>query len=581
MELFNGGSLRSYLKNKEINPLDAQTILYSFTNCLAELHYIGFVHCNLHSGNVLIRPSFGPLPAVISDLALSRSINSSVDQKNGSYGVIPFMAPELFQGGQHSKATDVYAVGIIMWELWTGEQPFSEYDHDRLLCCKIVQGLRPPVDKGIPDFWAKLMQRCWDGDPAKRPSAGEIDYEVLFGWKDFHDVGLAPEIQAQADAARQYRANHPQPTKEKHQGAIYTSRFIPCITTSTVSLSIQSENEKAKELAAGPSRCDPFAELEMKNKVLRDQNAELEKQLHEAQKAAESVKAALGDTINVGWSDNDKNYSVQLGKDINKLKNALKEFTQLKGRRITLDQQGVNTLLQKYDCRVDPTTKLIISSTLQRYIIEEVLRYTNSYFNKCIEDLDGKSNKELEQYTKADLNYFLEGTILNITSSLKRYIKEFAERRKGEDGLTRMTGVKIRQQVYAVLGSRGFAAADHPFLVKLVKYILSELEKCRQIKDESRKKDIEELAPSTILEIVRIFYFRFQTQIPVVEYHFFESGTKFDPATMECAQDDDGEDEAQVVEICFFPLVGVNILDKEKRQIFNKARVQLRPGFSS
>ena len=50
---------------------------------------------------------------------------------------------------------------------------------------------------------------------------------------------------------------------------------------------------------------------------------------------------------------------------------------------------------------------------------------------------------------------------------------------------------------------------------------------------------------------------------------------------MECAQDDDGEDEAQVVEICFFPLVGVNILDKEKRQIFNKARVQLRPGFSS
>lgn len=145
------------------------------------------------------------------------------------------MAPELFQGGQHSKATDIYVVGIIMWELWTGEQPFIEYDHDGLLCYKIVPGLRPLVDKGIPDFWAKLMQRCWDEDPAKRPSAGEIAHEALFGWKDLHDVRLRLEIQAQADAARQYRANHTQPIKEKHRGAIYTSRFIPCITTSTMS----------------------------------------------------------------------------------------------------------------------------------------------------------------------------------------------------------------------------------------------------------------------------------------------------------------------------------------------------------
>ena len=114
--------------------------------------------------------------------------------------------------------------------------------------------------------------------------------------------------------------------------------------------------------------------------------------------------------------------------------------------------------------------------------------------------------------------------------------------------------------------------------VNVVSHVLNDFEKCRQFMDESKKKDIEELAPSIILEIIRIFYFRLRTHVPVVEYHFFKSGDRFDSATMECALDDDGEDEKQVVEICSFPLIGVNILDKKKRQIFNKAKVQLRPG---
>ncbi|CAG8551994.1 1711_t:CDS:1, partial [Paraglomus occultum] len=114
---------------------------------------------------------------------------------------------------------------------------------------------------------------------------------------------------------------------------------------------------EAKELAGGPSRCDPFAELEKENKVLRDQNAELEERLckklgaetqlenlktsflHEFKNMQQSfetktselqnllnsevtnIKAVLGDITNVSWGDNDKNYSVQLGKDILKLQN--------------------------------------------------------------------------------------------------------------------------------------------------------------------------------------------------------------------------------------------------------------------
>ncbi|CAG8478528.1 9174_t:CDS:1 [Paraglomus occultum] len=341
------------------------------------------------------------------------------------------------------------------------------------------------------------------------------------------------------------------------------------------------QNEKAERRQSEDSFRREFQQMQQRVKEAEGRASELQRKNNLLKEEATSYQAALGDTTNVRWGDNDKNYSVQLGKDILKLQNSLKEFTQLKGRHIAIQEQGIAGLLQKYDCRLEPPTKLIVSAALQRYIIEKVLRHIKNYFNKSIEDLNVKSNKDLELYTKADLNYFLEALILNSTLSLESYIKEFAEKRKGEDELTRMTGVKICQQVYAVLGNRSFAVNDHTFLVNVVNSVLNDLDKCRQIKDESKRKDIEDLAQSVVLEIIRIFYFRFRTQVPVVEYKFYQSGDKFDSATMECAQDDDGEDDKQVVEICSFPLVGVNISDKKKRQIFNKAKVQLRPGPSS
>ncbi|CAG8461050.1 7188_t:CDS:2 [Paraglomus occultum] len=315
----------------------------------------------------------------------------------------------------------------------------------------------------------------------------------------------------------------------------------------------EAVGDTTKEFSAGPSRNDPLTELEMEIRDLRIQKAELDTQLRETR-----------DNFNL------ESQHLQLEKDVVKLQNNLYDFTQVKGRHVAFNEQGISALLKSYGCQLDPTSKLIVSSALQRYTIEKVVKRTKIHFDTCIGDLGNR-------YTKTDLNYFLEGLILNTAASLKQYIKDFVEMRKGEDELTRMAGVKISQHVYTVLRNHGFAQADHPVLVNEVTLVLSELEKCRQIKDESKRKYIEELAPSIVLEIIRLFCFRFQTQIPAVEYHFFESGAKFDSVTMECSLVEDGEGENQIVEICSFPLIGVNILDEQKRQIFSKAQVQLRP----
>ena len=132
---------------------------------------------DLHPGNVL----YHTWP-VIGDLGLSILQSEAGDIKEIT-GVMPYLAPELLSGrGSYSQATDVYAFGIIMWEISSAENPFGEFDHDVQLALSIVKGLRPEIPQDTPPFYRDLMQKCWHPDPTKRPTAREI-YNLTDMWK--------------------------------------------------------------------------------------------------------------------------------------------------------------------------------------------------------------------------------------------------------------------------------------------------------------------------------------------------------------------------------------------------------------
>ncbi|RGB24676.1 kinase-like domain-containing protein, partial [Rhizophagus diaphanus] len=64
---------------------------------------------------------------LIGDLGLSQPANST-SANNEIYGVIPYIAPEIFKGSSFSKESDVYSMGMIMWELTTGCKPFANVE---------------------------------------------------------------------------------------------------------------------------------------------------------------------------------------------------------------------------------------------------------------------------------------------------------------------------------------------------------------------------------------------------------------------------------------------------------------------
>ncbi len=129
-------------------------------------------------------------------------------------GVMPYLAPELFIGGAYSQASDIYAFGIIMWEISSREKPFLEITHGKQLAQRIFTGLRPEITDDTPQFYRDLMQKCWDIDPAKRPSAKEI-YELIRSW--FSESEIRNQIQ-KAEEIRKSNMTAKKEIKIPHPG---------------------------------------------------------------------------------------------------------------------------------------------------------------------------------------------------------------------------------------------------------------------------------------------------------------------------------------------------------------------------
>ena len=179
MELIDGESLAAVLARVRRLPWQAAVRITSeVAAALAGAHARGIVHRDVTPANVMLTPT----GAKVVDFGISALIGENdIDPDGSLLGTPAYLAPERLEGGQVSPATDVYAVGLLIYRTLIGQLPWDVGTTTALLRAHqyVEPDPLPPVE-GLPPSVAALVGRCLEKRPSDRPSSAELAH-VLAG----------------------------------------------------------------------------------------------------------------------------------------------------------------------------------------------------------------------------------------------------------------------------------------------------------------------------------------------------------------------------------------------------------------
>jgi serine/threonine-protein kinase len=199
LEYIEGIDLRQLMSlEKWLPPARAVHIALQILGALGRAHELGIVHRDLKPENVLLVEKDGDSEFVkILDFGIARvpvgtlgSIKSSSDMrpltKAGTvYGTPEYMAPEQALGHQVDGRADLYAVGILLFEMLTGHRPYDDKDKIALLGAHVSKPIpdlrvRAPKGQSLPEGLVRVVERCLAKAPEDRfESAREVAQELL------------------------------------------------------------------------------------------------------------------------------------------------------------------------------------------------------------------------------------------------------------------------------------------------------------------------------------------------------------------------------------------------------------------
>ena len=179
MELVDGESLAAVLARARLLPWPAAVrICAEVSAALAAAHSRGIVHRDVTPANVMLTSA----GAKVVDFGISALIGENdIDPDGSLLGTPAYLAPERLEGGQVSPATDVYAVGLLIYRTLIGQLPWDVGTTTALLRAHQYTEPEPlpPVD-GLPSAVSALVARCLEKRPDDRPSSAEVAH-VLAG----------------------------------------------------------------------------------------------------------------------------------------------------------------------------------------------------------------------------------------------------------------------------------------------------------------------------------------------------------------------------------------------------------------
>ena len=175
MEYVDGCTLAATLQN---GPLPTETVLRygrQLASALAHAHERYIVHGDLKPLNIIVTPDGD---AKILDFGMARHTDpaefdrhtletATGNSMGGLGGTMPYMAPEQIQGGEATFRTDLWSLGVVLYEMAAGSHPFQG-DTLYLLCNSILRDPMRPLPANVPAGLATVISRCLEKEPSRR-----------------------------------------------------------------------------------------------------------------------------------------------------------------------------------------------------------------------------------------------------------------------------------------------------------------------------------------------------------------------------------------------------------------------------
>ena len=238
MDFLTGETLAQRLAR--VGPLSADTtlkLMRDLTAGLASIHAAGIVHRDFKSDNVfLVAGADGAERAVVMDFGLARAPRGSRAESSSGQGIVgtaAYVAPEQLRGQPASAPTDIYALGIVMFEMLTGRLPFSGDSPAATALARLHQV--PPKPSSIvaqlDPRWNTLVERCLEPEPRRR-------------------LGRIEDVTAMLDRLASPRPRRPPVPRV----AVAVGAGALALIAAAIGLRARGEHELAGEASIAPAR---------------------------------------------------------------------------------------------------------------------------------------------------------------------------------------------------------------------------------------------------------------------------------------------------------------------------------------
>ena len=173
MEFLEGETLSERLLRRPVPKKEQIRIALQLCAGLSEAHRNNVVHGDFKSNNVILTAGpDGSVRAVIMDFGLARAQGppGRISLTEALAGTPAYMAPELWKSVKPSAASDIYALGVVLWELVSGGKPSDLGMTSSTLPVEEYPGWKPPSGYGK---WDRVLARCLEAEPARRYQSAE------------------------------------------------------------------------------------------------------------------------------------------------------------------------------------------------------------------------------------------------------------------------------------------------------------------------------------------------------------------------------------------------------------------------